>query len=44
MPETPYAWLGSVQAFLGSPEEEILRELTRFARETGAPQLFAWDR
>ncbi len=44
MPETPYAWLGDVQAFLGSPEKEMLRELTRFARETGAPRLFAWDR
>lgn len=44
MPEIPYAWLGDVQTFLGTSEEEILRELTRFARETGAPQLFAWDR
>ena len=35
MPEIPYAWLGDVQSFLGTPEEEILRELTRFARETG---------
>ncbi len=42
--EEPYAWAGSVSAFLETPEEEILRRLTRFARETGAPQLFAWDR
>ena len=44
MPETPFAWAGDVRAFLDTPEEELLRELTRFARETGAPQLFAWDR
>ena len=44
MPETPYAWLGDVQTFLGTAEEDLLRDLTRFARETGAPQLFAWDR
>jgi hypothetical protein len=44
MPELPYAWLGNVQTFLDTPEDEILRELTRFALETGAPQLFAWDR
>lgn len=44
MPEAPYAWAGSVAAFLETPEEEILSRLTRFARETGAPQLFAWDR
>src|SRR5207247_739480 len=43
-PETPFAWAGDVRAFLDTPEEELLRELTRFARETGAPQLFAWDR
>ena len=29
MREMPYAWLGDVQAFLGTPEEEILRELLR---------------
>lgn len=44
MPEPPYAWLGDVQTFLETSEEEIFSELTRFARETGAPQLFAWDR
>ena len=44
MPEAPYAWAGSVAAFLGTPEEDVLRRLTRFARETGAPQMFAWDR
>lgn len=44
MPEAPYAWAGTVAAFLETPEEEILQRLTRFARETGAPQLFAWDR
>jgi hypothetical protein len=44
MPELPYAWLGDVQTFLDTPEDEILRKLTSFARETGSPQLFAWDR
>lgn len=44
MPEHPYAWLGTVESFLGTPQDEMLRELTRYARETGAPQLFAWDR
>ena len=44
MSEFPYAWLGDVQTFLDTPEDEILRKLTSFARETGAPQLFAWDR
>lgn len=44
MPDATYAWLGDVRTFLDTPEEDILRELTRFARETGAPQLFAWDR
>jgi hypothetical protein len=44
MSEFPYAWLGDVQTFLDMPEDELLRELTSFARETGAPQLFAWDR
>jgi len=33
----PDAWLGDADAFLGTPEEELPRELTRFARETGAP-------
>jgi len=44
MPEPPYAWMGDVQTFLSTPEESLLGALTRFARETGAPQLFAWDR
>src|SRR5207245_2543013 len=33
-----------VRSFLETPETEILAALTRFARETGSPQLFAWDR
>lgn len=33
-----------MEEFLEVSEEEILRRLTRFTRETGAPQLFAWDR
>lgn len=44
MSETPYAWLGDVETFLATTEEDILQALTRFARETGSPQLFAWDR
>src|SRR5438093_7640919 len=44
MTDVPYAWLGDVQTFLDTPEDDILRRLTSFARETGAPQLFAWDR
>ena len=44
MADLPYAWLGDVETFLETPEDEILRRLTSFARETGAPQLFAWDR
>src|SRR5947208_13957074 len=44
MAELPYAWLGDVQAFLDTPEDEILRKLTSFAKETGAPQVLAWDR
>lgn len=44
MPETPYAWLGDVTTFLETSDEDILSALTRSARETGAPQLFAWDR
>jgi Uncharacterized conserved protein (DUF2075) len=40
----PYAWLGDVQTFLDTPEDELLRRLTSFAKETGAPQVFAWDR
>lgn len=44
MPEAPYAWAGSVEAFLEASEEEILQRLTAFTRDTGGPQLFAWDR
>ena len=44
MSATPYAWLGDVETFLATPEEDILQALTRFALETGSPQLFAWDR
>src|SRR5207237_9722610 len=44
MAELPYAWLGDVQTFLDTPEDEILRKLTSFAKETGAPQVLAWDR
>lgn len=44
MADLPYAWLGDVQTFLDTPEDEILRRLTAFAREVGSPQLFAWDR
>jgi hypothetical protein len=44
MPEAPCAWLGDVRTFLASTEEDLLQALTRFARETGSPQLFAWDR
>ncbi len=44
MPEAPYAWLGDVGTFLRTPEAELLSSLTRYARERGAPQLFAWDR
>jgi virulence-associated protein VagC len=44
MAELPYAWLGDVQTFLDTPEDEILRKLTAFAKETGSPQVLAWDR
>src|SRR5438309_5216400 len=44
MADLPYAWLGDVQTFLDTPEDEILRKLTSFAKETGAPQVLAWDR
>src|SRR5207237_10599016 len=44
MAPSPYAWLGDVQTFLDTPEDEILRKLTSFAKETGAPQVLAWDR
>lgn len=44
MAEAPCAWLGTLRAFLDTPHEDILRDLTRFALERGAPQLFAWDR
>ncbi|TMQ26802.1 MAG: DUF2075 domain-containing protein, partial [Candidatus Rokuibacteriota bacterium] len=44
MADLPYAWLGDVQTFLDTPEDELLRRLTSFAKETGAPQVFAWDR
>ena len=44
MENLPCAWMGSLLAFLATPEEVILRELSHAGRETGMPQLFAWDR
>lgn len=41
---TTCAWAGSVSAFLAVPDTDLLDSLTRFLRETGTPQLFAWDR
>lgn len=37
-------WAGDVATFLATPEEEVMRALSAFVRERGAPQLFAWDR
>ncbi|MGH7442276.1 MAG: DNA/RNA helicase domain-containing protein, partial [bacterium] len=37
-------WNGSVASFMATPDLDILGSLTRFLRERGAPQLFAWDR
>jgi hypothetical protein len=42
--EAPYAWAGDVASFVATSDEELLGSLTRFARETGAAQLFAWHR
>ena len=42
--DTPCAWHGSVASFLAAPEEHLLSCLTAYLRETGAPQLLAWDR
>ncbi len=39
-----YGWAGDVATFLATPEEEVMRALSAFARERGSPQLFAWDR
>jgi len=44
MTYTTCAWAGSVSGFLASSNVEIMDSLTRFLRETGSPQLFAWDR
>lgn len=41
---SPCAWQGSVSEFLATPEERVLSDLTAFLRETGAPQILAWDR
>lgn len=43
-PSSPCAWQGSVSEFLATPEERVLSDLTAFLRETGAPQILAWDR
>ena len=32
MTGVPYAWLGDVQTFLDTPEDDILRRLTSFAQ------------
>jgi hypothetical protein len=42
--QVPCAWMGSLALFLSTPEETILRELSRAQREKGMPQIFAWDR
>ena len=44
MASAPCAWHGSVETFLATPEESILSSLTAYLRETGAPQVLAWDR
>lgn len=44
MDTSPCAWQGSVSEFLATPEERVLSDLTAFLRETGAPQILAWDR
>src|SRR5579875_1742213 len=44
MTEPTYAWAGDVATFVATPDEELLEALTRFLRETGAPQLLAWHR
>lgn len=44
MSPSPCAWQGSVSEFLATPEERVLSDLTAFLRETGAPQILAWDR
>ncbi|MBI5368199.1 MAG: DUF2075 domain-containing protein [Planctomycetes bacterium] len=41
--DEPCAWHGSVADFLDTPEEHLLSSLTAFLRETGGPQLRAWD-
>ena len=38
------AWSGSVNHFLATADMKIVASLTRFLRQTDAPQLFAWDR
>ncbi|MBI4249427.1 MAG: DUF2075 domain-containing protein [Elusimicrobia bacterium] len=40
----PCGWLGDVATFLETPEEKILSSLTSYLRQTGAPQVYAWDR
>ena len=42
MSEPAYAWAGDLESFVAEPVESLLGALTRFTRETGGPQLFAW--
>lgn len=36
--------MGSLGVFLSTPQEAILRDLSRAQREKGTPQILAWDR